>query len=49
MYLSISISREATKMNTDLYDYPMIAFPCPEKNCCNHWWKISDIEGAVVR
>lgn len=31
MYLSVSISREATKMNTDLYDYPMIAFPCPEK------------------
>lgn len=32
MYLSKSISLKATKMNTDLYDYPMIAFPCTEKN-----------------
>lgn len=32
MYLSVSISHEATKTNTNLYDYPMIAFPCVEKN-----------------
>ena len=31
MSLSVSISREVTEVNMDPYDYPVIAFPCPEK------------------
>lgn len=31
VFLSVSISLEATKMSADLYDYSLIAFPCPEK------------------